>query len=325
MPNARDLRDRTAAFVSLCLTGVSSAMANARSSILRRRDLLGLLLMVLSALAFSLMAAFTKLFLPATPAQAVVFSRGVLMSAAFILYARSRRAPILGRRRHVLLLRGLLGYAAVSCYFYSVQHLPLGDAVLLQYSHPVFVAILAPLFLGEATTRRHWWLVLAALLGVALIVGPEGKLRSDALVGLLGSLSSGLAYMTVRSLSRSENPVSILIWFTAVTIPGSLISVILLGRAALPGNAREVVGHLAVAASGLVGQIAMTLGLSRAGAARATAASMAGPVFGLLLGWGFFSQTPVSASIAGTALVSFALLLLAADRPPGELQEIGRK
>ena len=97
--------------------------------------------------AFALMAAVLKLWLSGAPTQAVVFSRGLVMSTIFVLLARRRRVPLAGSRPGKLLLRGLLGYGAISCYFASVSRLPVGDAVLLQYSHPVFVAMLAPVVL----------------------------------------------------------------------------------------------------------------------------------------------------------------------------------
>src|SRR6185436_5851899 len=103
-----------------------------------------------------LMAAVAKKLLPTTPMQSVVLSRGVLMTATFVTLARRQGVPILGNNPAMLLVRGLLGYGALSCYFWSVQHLPLGDAVLLQYSHPVFVAAIAPFVLSEPTGRWHW-------------------------------------------------------------------------------------------------------------------------------------------------------------------------
>jgi drug/metabolite transporter (DMT)-like permease len=274
----------------------------------------GLLLMVASAFLFSLMAALAKLILPDTPTQAVVLSRGVLMTAVFTAMAWRSGVSLLGSRPRTLFLRGLLGYGAVSCYFYSVQHLPIGDAVLLQYSHPVFVAVLAPLFLREATGRWHWPLVLLALLGVGLIVGPSHQLGTGALVGLSGSVLSGFAYMTVRDLSRTEHPFTILFWFPAVTIPGALVGAIHGGAASLPRGWNDVLGHLAVITCAIVGQLALTAGLARAGAARATAVTMSGPVFGLGLGWLCFDTVPTWSSAAGTALVIGSLLLLAAAR-----------
>jgi drug/metabolite transporter (DMT)-like permease len=243
--------------------------------------------------------------------QAVVFSRGILMTATFVAMARRQGVPILGNNPPMLLVRGLLGYGALSCYFWSVQHLPLGDAVLLQYSHPVFVAAIAPFVLAEPTGRWHWPLILAALCGVALIIGPSGEFRSAALVGLGGSMLSGVAYMAVRRLSKTEHPLTILVWFPLATIPLSLVATWHAGARAIPRNGIEVAGHILVYLAALCGQWTLTWGLSRAGAARATAVTMTGPVFGLLFGWLMFGTPPGAASIAGTAIVIAAVVLLA--------------
>ena len=299
---------------SLFLTGLADVWESVKHEAASRGERSGLWLMVASAAAFSLMAAMAKLLLPTTPTQAVVLSRGVLMTSLCVALAVRKRVPIVGKHPAKLVLRGLFGYGALSCYFYSVQHLPLGDAVLLQYSHPAFVAALAPLLLGERAGKAHWWMVLTALAGVALIVGPSGEMRAGALVGLTGSLFSGLAYMTVRHLSRTEHPLTILVWFPLATIPGSLVATLVAGKAAIPRSATEVLGHLAVFACALVGQIALTEGLARAGAARATAVSMTGPVFGLVFGFVLFGTRPTAWTVVGMVLVIGALWLLARTR-----------
>lgn len=298
---------------SLLMTGLADVWSTVREQSRRPGDRFGLYLMVISAAAFAAMAAFAKKLLPDTPMQAVVLSRGVLMTAVFVTAARMQGVPVFGRSPTMLLLRGLLGYAALSCYFWSVQHLPLGDAVLLQYSHPVFVAAIAPSLLGEPTGRYHWPLIGAALLGVALIVGPAGALLGPALVGLTGSILSGCAYLAVRKLSRTEHPLTILIWFPLATIPLALVASIHAGSAALPHSPREVIGHLAVFGSALIGQTALTHGLARAGAARATAVTMTGPVFGLAFGWLLFGTPPSLTSVAGTGLVVLAVILLSRE------------
>lgn len=296
---------------SLLLTGLADVRSAVHEESRRPGDRFGLTLMIVSAACFALMAAIAKKLLPHTPMQAVVFSRGILMTATFVVLARRQGVPILGNDPPMLLLRGLLGYGALSCYFWSVQHLPLGDAVLLQYSHPIFVAAFAPFFLREATGRWHWPLVFAALCGVALIVGPAGNPRGPALIGLSGSMLSGIAYMAVRKLSKTEHTLTILVWFPLATIPLSLVATLHAGRAAIPRSGVEVAGHLLIYASALLGQVTLTQGLARAGAARATAVTMTGPVFGLLFGWLLFGAAPAPASIAGTIVVIAAVILLA--------------
>jgi len=296
---------------SLLLTGLADVRSALSEESRRPGDRFGLALMVFSAACFALMAAIAKRMLPGTPMQAVVLSRGILMTTTFVVLARRQGVPIVGANPGMLLVRGLLGYGALSCYFWSVQHLPLGDAVLLQYSHPIFVAAIAPFFLHEATGRWHWPLVMAALAGVALIVGPAGHLRGPAMIGLTGSMLSGLAYMAVRKLAKTEHTLTILIWFPLATIPLSLIATLRTGAAAIPKSGLEVAGHLLIYATALAGQYTLTMGLARAGAARATAVTMTGPVFGMLFGWLIFGTQPSPTSLAGTAIVIAAVVLLA--------------
>ena len=91
----------------------------------------------------------------------------------------------------------------------------------------------------------------------------------------------------------------------------SALATVNAGSAALPRDALEVAGHLLVTASALVGQLTLTLGLARVRAARATAVTMTGPVFGVLYGWWLFGTVPVAASAAGTVVVIAAVVLLA--------------
>jgi drug/metabolite transporter (DMT)-like permease len=311
---------RSNGLLSLLLTGMADVWSTARTGVAKRGDLAGLLLMIVSAASFAAMAASVQVFLKTVPTARTVFWRGLVMAVVFALIAKARGAGIAGGRRGKLVLRGLLGAGAVSCYFWSVQHLSIGDAVLIQYSHPVFVAVLAPLILREKTGRGHWVWVALAFAGVWLVAargvdGGRAGGASDAAVGLFGSLLSGLAYMTVRDLSRTENAWTILVWFSATMVPVAAIHAWHDGASLIPVDLPEVLGQLATIAAGLVGQFALTQGLSRAGAARATAVSMSGPVFGLLLDFALFRKAPSDASLAGTALVVGALTLLAVNRP----------
>jgi drug/metabolite transporter (DMT)-like permease len=271
----------------------------------------GVLLMVASAAWFALMAAIAKRWLPDTPPQAVVLSRGLLMSAVLVVLARRRRVPIIGRQRAMLVVRGLLGYGALSCYFWSVQQLPLGDAVLLQYAHPIFVAALAPALLAERTSRGHWLVVSIALLGVGLVVGPSGELRGAAVIALCGAMCSGLAYLAIRKLSATEHPLTIMVWFPLLTVPGSLVGAWLGGVDSIPRNGTEITAHVAVALTALGGQITLTRGLARVDAARGTAATMTGPVFGVLFGLLLFGTVPSPTSLIGMFVVGACAVRLA--------------
>jgi len=110
---------------------------------------------------------------------------------------------------------------------------------------------------------------------------------------------------------------TILVWFPLVSVPFSAVATLMAGRAALPHDAREIAGHLLVTLAALVGQVALTQGLSRAGAARATAVTLSGPIFGIAFGVLMFGTLPTAASITGTLIVIPALAALGWSRPRG--------
>jgi drug/metabolite transporter (DMT)-like permease len=317
----------------------------------RRADTVGLLLMVASAACFAAMAPFTRKWLRAVDPQSIVLARAIVMIVVFGAWGIVRRVDLRGHDRPGLLLRGFVGYLAISCYVWSTQHLPSGQAVLLQYSHPVFVAALAPMLLKERPGPLHWPLVLAGFAGLAIAIGVGGSaapFERAAVIALLGACLSGIAYMTVRRISATETPLTIIFWFALVMLPASAIGTLspwsLLDAAAralgvqpetgaapaaaataalhvLPATGMEWLGYAGVVAAGLAGQVTLTEGLARAGAARAVAVTMAGPLFGLVFDRLFFGRMPTVLALAGTATVVIALTLLAWLKPPAALTE----
>jgi drug/metabolite transporter (DMT)-like permease len=301
----------------------------------RHADTRGLLLMVASAACFAAMAPFARKWLRAVDPQSIVLARAVVMLLVFGVWARVAGVSLAGRDRAGLVLRGFLGYLAISCYVWSTQHLPPGQAVLLQYSHPVFVAALAPLLLSERPGPLHWPLVLAGLVGLALALGVAGLGDANhraVAIGLGGACLSGFAYMTVRRVAATEAPLTIVFWFALVMLPASLIGALVpwspldalagvagspaaTARHLVPEVAHEWLGCAAVVAAGLLGQITLTEGLARAGAARAVAVTMAGPLFGLAFDVLFFGQWPTPVALIGTVVVVAALSALGLLKP----------
>jgi len=322
-----------------------------------RADTRGLILMVASAACFAAMAPFTRKWLTHLEPQSIVLARAIVMLIVFAIWARVAGIPLAGRNRVGLILRGFIGYLAISCYVWSTQHLQPGQAVLLQYSHPVFVAALAPFLLRERPGLLHWPLVLVGFGGLSLAIGVArfggengvgtAKAATDHawMVGLLGACLSGFAYITVRRIAATEAPVTIVFWFALVMLPAALIGTLVpwspldtlaawLGappaetaasmvpgaaaaslRHPLPATLAEIVGYGCVVAVGLVGQITLTEGLARAGAARAVAVTMAGPLFGLAFDLIFFGQLPTAVALLGTSVVVAALTALGLLKP----------
>ncbi len=275
----------------------------------------GLLYMMGAAFFFSVMSLLVKWVGQRLPTFEIVMVRSVLM----LIFAYGHlcwlgRDPW-GHDRPRLLLRGVLGFCALSCFYYSITHLPLADATLLQYLNPIFTALIAALFLGEAIRTLEIGGMVASLVGVALIQQPPflfgGEARLAAfpvMVALGGALFSAGAYVTVRSLRSTEHPIVIIFFFSLVAAPAS---VPLAWSSAIVPRGGEWGLLIAIGVVTYVAQICLTRGLQLEKAGRATAITYLQIVFAF--GWDMliFDQYPTALSSLGAVLIVGSALTIA--------------
>ncbi len=260
----------------------------------------GLRAMVASAFLFAVMASLIKAAARTVPAVEVVFVRNLVHAALFVPIWWAATDRTLGNKR-LLLLRGCLGLCALEAYAWTLAVLPLADAWILQAMNPVFVALLAPWILRERSGGHVWLALVLGFGGAALIVRPGFHVDWwPGLVGVLGGLASGLAYMTVRLLGRSERPLTVVMAFPVIAGPLSL-------PFAIPvwvwPNALEWATLVAAALAAAGGQMLMTIGLKASRAAPATTATYVGFVFASAIGWVAFSEAPTWTTVAGTLAI----------------------
>ncbi len=271
--------------------------------------------MLASALAFSIMTVMVKAVGARLPSHEIVLARALV--SLVLSFALVRRAGIepLGKRRGLLMLRGLLGCAGLWCVFYAVTHLPLAEATVIQYLHPTFTTLLAFIVLRERAAPRVLVAGLVSLAGVALVASPEGfandfarglplpasplpPLALAAAIG--GAFFSGAAYVAVRRLSRDEDPLVIVLYFPLVTVPITLPFVFYDFVMPTPLEATALIG---IGLATQAGQVWLTRGLARLKASRATAFSYAQVVFAALWGVLFFGETPGATTILGACMI----------------------
>ena len=216
-------------------------LGNSRSS-----ESTATLWMISSALSFSLMGVCVKALGGRIPVTEVVLARSVVSLLLSVVMLRQAGLNPWGQRRWLLVLRGVIGTAALLCVFAALARLPLAPATVLQYLQPTFTALLAWLLLRERVGPR---VLLAALLGWLAVVllsspaelsglfGPVASLllgqRSAPLplagvvLALAGALLSACAYVSVRALGRREHPLLSVVYFPLVglvlTLPAVLI------------------------------------------------------------------------------------------------------
>nr|AMP48503.1 EamA-like transporter family [uncultured bacterium] len=92
-------------------------------------------------------------------------------------------------------------------FFYAIAHLKLSNAIVFTYSSPVFIPLVAWLFLRENITRLMLLAALVGLVGVVLVAKPDQGLWDGlSLIGMSSSLLAAMAFVTVRRMADTEPP-----------------------------------------------------------------------------------------------------------------------
>jgi drug/metabolite transporter (DMT)-like permease len=275
---------------------------------------IGIRFMLLSAFAFSVMGAFVKLAGTRLPTSELITARALVTLIVSALLLRRRRLSPWGHRRGLLFVRGCFGFCGLCCVYYALTHLPLAEATVLQYLHPVFTAMLAARLIAEVPTRRVLFSIALSLTGALLVARPsllfgQATAPLDALgvaAAIAGAVFSALAYVTVRKLNQTEDPDVITFYFPLVALPASLPA--LATDAVLPTGV-EWLWLLLLGLATQVGQIALTYGMKTETASRATSFSYMQIVFATLLGAAVFGELPHPLTLVGMALIVAAMLL----------------
>ena len=110
------------------------------------------------------------------------------------------------------------GLGAMSCFFYAIGKLRLADAVLLNFSLPLFIPLVARVGLGERFPPRLWRALGLGFVGLILILKPTpGLFDPAALVGLAAGMLGAVAQVTIRGLTSSEPTTRIVFYFAALS------------------------------------------------------------------------------------------------------------
>lgn len=269
----------------------------------------GALYMIGSAMLFSIMGALVKLVSVSLPNEMVVFFRsfGGLVALLPWVWHRGGFATLRTRRLGGHLFRSCAGLLAMYLFFYAIAHMPLAEAVLLNYSTPLFIPFIAFLWLHERVERGILVAIATGFAGILLILKPGlGLFTPAGLAGLASGIAAAFAMVGIRRLSKSEPVTRIVFYFTAIAAAVSAVPLMWSWRAPAP----EL--WPALIAIGVLASVAQLL-LTRAYAC--APAAMVGPftystvVFAALLGWGWWGEVPDALSIAGALLVGLGGIL----------------
>ena len=272
---------------------------------------------VMASFLFAAMGATIKVASHQLDNEMLVFLRNLIGLLLILpLIWRMGLARIRTHRPGMHLLRSLTGLSAMYCFFYALAHLNLAEAMLLNYSAPLFIAVIAVLWLGEQITLTLFIALLCGFAGIALILKPDtGIIAPAALVGSLAGLFAGIAMVSIRRMSDSEPPLRIVFWFSLIT---TLVSAIPLLWHWQPPTTDTIAIMLLAGVFATGGQILLTRSYTLAPASRVGPYIYTSVLFAALMGWLFWHETLDAWALFGAILVCCSgILAIRRNKPRG--------
>ncbi|NJS13495.1 MAG: DMT family transporter [Sphingopyxis sp.] len=209
--------------------------------------------------------------------------------------------------------RAAMGLGGMAMNFGGMILLPMAEATTISLSVPIFATIFAAILLGEPTGRARWSAVVLGFVGVLLVVQPGGSgfdssHLTGALVALGGAVMTALITIAVRDLGRTETAVSIVFWF-------SFLSLIPLGLAlpfVVQSHSPAEWGLLVLLGlSGAIVQMCLTGALRLAPVSVVIPMDYSSLLWAIAFGWWFFGTLPAASTWLGAPIIIASGLFIA--------------
>lgn len=203
--------------------------------------------------------------------------------------------------------RSIVGLAAMYGFFYAIANLKLSNAMVFSYSSPIFIPLIAWLFLKEKITKSMIFAAVIGLIGVLFVAKPDqGLFNALSFIGLGACFLSAMAFVTVRALTSTEPPERIVFYFCVF---GSLISSIPMFWHWRIFTWHELALLIAAGLLANISQLFMSYAYSLAPAGQIGPMNYIAIIFAGIWGFVFWHELPDLFSIIGIFIILFAILL----------------
>ena len=277
---------------------------------LNKTILLGSFFIILGEVFFVLMGMLVKYLGDDIPNHQLVFYRNLLAALIIIpiLYFQGLH-NIKTKRIGMHLIRATSGVLAMYCFFYALTHIELADAMMLKMTAPIFIPIIAIVWINEYVTLKTIFAILIGFAGVIVYLNPNAEIQLAALIGLIGGALAALAKVSIRKMSDTEPTARIVFYFALF---GTLISSIpvITGDYYFPDSYQEWTLLFMLGLTGTCGQFCLTHAYRIAPASQVGPFTYSSLLWASLAGWFFWSEIPSTNTLIGASLIITSGILL---------------
>ena len=222
--------------------------------------------MIGAMVSFSLMAISGRELAPDLNTFEIMFFRsliGLVIVLIFGFFAGTLR-QIKTDRIGLHVLRNTAHFTGQNLWFLAVAFIPFSQLFALEFSTPIWVALLAPLFLGETLTRRRLLSVVIGFTGVLIVARPDlNNLNPAILAAMACAICFACSLMTTKKLTIDQSITCILFWLTLMQLGMGVAAVTVTGGVSLPLGI-DYVWVLTVGIGGLTAHFCITKALALA-------------------------------------------------------------
>ena len=186
----------------------------------------GVLWMLGAVMSFAAMAVAVRELQRHMGSFEIVFLRSLgMLAITLAMLPRAGIATIRTTRLQVHLWRNLIHFVGQVLWVYSIGALTLATVFAIEFTMPVWTAILAWLFLKEKFTFPRLVMLGLGLVGVLVILRPgAGSFHPAALAMILGSLCYASSFIFTKRLTSTDSALAVLFWMSVVQTPISLVA-----------------------------------------------------------------------------------------------------
>jgi len=266
---------------------------------------MSILWMIAASVLFACMGVCVKLGAAQFSAAELVFYRGFI--SLLLIYGYMRWAGLRVATPHWRLhvTRSVSGFISLVMYFFAISLIPLATAVTLNYTSPLFLALLLAFWQRERVGKGLALATLAGFFGVVLLLRPTWQADQmwGGLLGLGSGVISSVAYLHVRKLGEVGEPEGrTVFWFSLVSTLGGLPWV-LVSNPFHGMTSSGVLLLLGVGGFGAAAQLCMTRAYRQGKALAVASFAYTTVVFSSLFGYGLWGERLTPMALGGIALI----------------------
>ncbi|MDV7340700.1 DMT family transporter [Terasakiella sp. A23] len=224
------------------------------------------------------------------PALEMVFFRN-LFSWFFMMpmVAHAGWKTLKTTRTKAHILRAIFGTLAMSCWFMGLTLIPISEATALNFTVPLFTTLGAALFLGEKVKSHRWIALCIGFAGTLVIVRPGmQEVQLGTILILASSIFMSCTFLTVKRLSSTDHPATIVFYMGLFMTPMSLVGAAPVWVWPEPSHYVWLIG---MGFSAAVGHFAMAKAMSCADASVSMPFSFTHMIFASAIAYFFFAES----------------------------------